>query len=775
MTHYSSFHKRALVSAGAVGLVAAMTLGGASHATQVEPSGGLHPLDVTHRITDGAAFAHLEAIYEIAMANDGHRAAGSPGYAQTIDYVEEQLQEAGYETWRQPVPFTYTEVLADEVTQLTPTEQDLANNVLTGSPGTGGPVTGNLAIPEVPLGCTAADWGEDVDLTGQIALVQRGVCPFSDKSIVAGSLGAEALLIYNNVPGPLTNATLGATLPEHIATTGLSDTQGAALLADLADGDVQIRVDLDVLVEERTDDNLFAETPSGDPDNLIVLGAHADGVPAGPGIHDNASGTAAVLEIARQLHDEPVQNKVRFAFWAVEEIGLLGSYYYIDQLSDTELAQHKATVNLDMVAPLDHQNTLGIIDGEYSGQLAGPIIDYLESVDHPWGPRAPAANSDHWPFILAGIPATGIIAYYDDNYHTIDDDLDNVSAASLGNGTRSAAVLTVALGYDVSLAQDRPDFSIDRIAGDDRYQTAAAVSASAGSTDRVFLASGQGFADALAVAPVAAQHDQPVLLTRPDRLTNITATTLIEAGTQEVVIVGGTPAVAPRVQQQVEALGIEVTRVAGNNRYETAAALAQLDRTHPTDTVFVTTGTNYPDALSIGALAGATRDPVLLVRPDHLPAATAAALTAVNPRQIVVVGGPESVSDPVLAALAAFAPTSRVAGGDRYETSAAVASQFVNHGVAYVVTGETYADSLAASAVAGAHPAPLVLTASDELSEAAAAVLLARAPHTVHVIGSSAAVDDAVLEQIEALIGVAPDRIDAAGAPEHAPEAQLTQ
>lgn len=747
----------AIAAAAAIALTAPLGSAGADPASDTADAGDVSPQDITDRIDDDATWAHMEALYDIALANDGHRAAGTAGYAETIDYVEAQLQDAGYDTWRQPVPFVYTEVLSNEVAQLTPSEQDLENDVFSGSPGTEGELVADLVVPENSLGCVAEDWG-DVDPSGQIALVQRGDCPFGEKSIAAGELGASAILIYNNEPGPLNNASLGETLPEHISSTGISGDQGAALLADLAEGPVTVRMDLDILVEDRVDDNLFAETPSGDPDNLIVVGAHADGVPAGPGMHDNASGTAAVLEIARQMHDEPVRNKVRFAFWSVEEIGLIGSYHYVENLTPEELEQHKATVNLDMVAPLDHQNTIGVID-QGSGQMPKVLTDYFDSVEHPAETGAAGANSDHWPFMEAGIPATGMIAWYDDNYHTIDDDLDNVSATSLGNSSRAGGLLAVALGYDISLADERPEPSVKRVAGTNRYDTAGALAADALDPSTVYLTSGVNYPDALAVAPLAAEQDHPVLLTRPDRLPAHTAQALTGLGTTEVVIVGGEAAVAEDVADQVSELGIEVTRVAGTNRYDTAAQLTQLDNERPIDTIFVASGLSFPDALSAGALAGATRDRVLLSKIETTTPWTWAAYQELSPQNVTIVGGEGVINGEIFDWFSEDSVVDRIAGDNRYETSALLAEEFVDHGVLYLVSGDTYADALAASAAAGSHPAPLLLTAPTELSPETAAAIEARDPHSVVVVGGSAAVSDDVLDEVAALIGA-----DGAGA-----------
>ncbi len=97
----------------------------------------------------------------------------------------------------------------------------------------------------------------------------------------------------------------------------------------------EARVRVDRVNETRTTYNVLAETPTGDPNNVVVVGAHLDSVPRGPGINDNGSGSAGVLEIAEAVAGRDIEprNKLRFAFWGAEEFGLLGSRHYVGQLS----------------------------------------------------------------------------------------------------------------------------------------------------------------------------------------------------------------------------------------------------------------------------------------------------------------------------------------------------------------------------------------------------------------------------------------------------------
>ncbi|WP_109472607.1 cell wall-binding repeat-containing protein [Ornithinimicrobium cavernae] len=194
-----------------------------------------------------------------------------------------------------------------------------------------------------------------------------------------------------------------------------------------------------------------------------------------------------------------------------------------------------------------------------------------------------------------------------------------------------------------------------------------------------------------------------------------------------------------------------VLRVAGTDRYATAAAASRVGK-QEADTVVVATGEQFADALTGSALAGAQDGPVLLVRPDHLPAATAAELNRLKPSTVLVLGGGAAVSDEVMTALEEYAgEVTRVSGSNRYETAANIAGRFtgeVDH--LYVATGETYADALAASAVAGAQGEPVLLVQQDHIPAATAERLSELDVASITVLGGAGAVSDEVVTSLEA-------------------------
>jgi Zn-dependent M28 family amino/carboxypeptidase len=164
--------------------------------------------------------------------------------------------------------------------------------------------------------------------------------------------------------------------------------------------------------------NVIAESKDGDPDNVVIAGAHLDSVQAGPGINDNGSGSAAILEVAEQMAKVKPHNKLRFAWWGGEESGLVGSTSYVGNLSDEELDRIALYVNFDMVGSpnyvffiLDGDNSDGVGSGagpEGSAQIEKVFESYYTMRGLPFKGSDFTGRSDYGPFVAAGIPAGGL-------------------------------------------------------------------------------------------------------------------------------------------------------------------------------------------------------------------------------------------------------------------------------------------------------------------------------------------------------------------------------
>ncbi len=339
-----------------------------------------------------------------------------------------------------------------------------------------------------------------------------------------------------------------------------------------------------------------------------------------------------------------------------------------------------------------------------------------------------------------------------------------------------------------SPVQATQNVASSRVGGLDRYATAALVAQATftAPNPNIILASGLNFPDGLAAAGLAGAANAPVLLTDPNSLPGATQNAMGAlfgaSATKTVHIVGGEAAVSAAVVTQVEALGYTVNRVAGANRYETAAAIATFQATLapvgittvagvPLRTAIVATGENFPDALSGGAPAFRGKHPILLTRTASLPTETSGALTSLSVQRVILLGGEAAVSADVATAIGALGSgirVDRVAGANRGETAQQLAnilvSSLANGGfnfygaassaaclgtgvtgpnMALIVNGSTFADALAAGPHAGSCGAPILIAGNA----ASSTFLTANTANVglIRAIGGTAAVPDADL------------------------------
>ncbi|HEY5187311.1 MAG TPA: cell wall-binding repeat-containing protein [Actinomycetes bacterium] len=257
--------------------------------------------------------------------------------------------------------------------------------------------------------------------------------------------------------------------------------------------------------------------------------------------------------------------------------------------------------------------------------------------------------------------------------------------------------------------------TVGRDFGPDRYATSAAIARDhfGPGVPIVFVATGQDFPDALAAGAAAGLMGGPVLLVQPTAIPSSISAELAALAPQQIVVVGGTGAVSDTVLLALKAFTTgPVTRVSGANRYATAAALSARYFAPGVAEVLITTGTNYPDALTGSAAAGAARVPVLLVTSSGIPAETVAELRRLHPGRITILGGPGAVSAAVATSLATYAPTvRRLSGVDRYGTAAAISQAFFGSASrVFLATGSGFADALSAAALAAAVDGPVLLS-----------------------------------------------------------------
>jgi putative cell wall-binding protein len=285
-----------------------------------------------------------------------------------------------------------------------------------------------------------------------------------------------------------------------------------------------------------------------------------------------------------------------------------------------------------------------------------------------------------------------------------------------------------------------------RLSGEDRAATAAAVSSSSFGTgvERVYIASGSGYADALAAGPAAGRAKAPVLLVERDRLPESTRAELERLSPQRLFVLGGDAVVGTEVEQWLRSLAPRLDRISGGDRYGTAAAIAAGHFAAGVPVVYIASGEGFADALGAGPAAAAQGGPVLLVRRDAIPEATVAQLRRLAPARIVVLGGTKAVSDVVATQLRLFTTgeVRRLRGPDRYGTAAAVTAYAFTRRVdtVYVATGAGFADALAGAPAAAQQGSPLLLVEGDRLPASAATELDRLRPRRIVILGGERSV-----------------------------------
>jgi len=380
-------------------------------------------------VTVEGVFAHMQALNQIATANDGERASGTPGYQASVDYVTGLLEGAGYQVTIQPFDFAFFDELSPaELERISPDPKTFVNGTdfLTMLQSGSGDATAPLQAVDVVMpptggstsGCEASDFAGFTP--GNVALIQRGTCTFLLKAQNAQAAGASAAIIYNEGNTPDREGLLAGTLVEpgvNIPVVGTSFAVGEELFNNIQAGETIVHVFTDTISETRETYNVLAETPEGNPKSVTMFGAHLDSVIDSPGMNDNASGTATVLETALQMSELGIEprNKLRFAFWGAEELGLLGSAHYVSTLSATELSKIKVYLNFDVIASLNgfpFVYTPEEGDGAPAGSEEATEVfnDYFDSVGLPHDPTPLFGGSDHVSFLNAGVPSGGLFS-----------------------------------------------------------------------------------------------------------------------------------------------------------------------------------------------------------------------------------------------------------------------------------------------------------------------------------------------------------------------------
>jgi Zn-dependent M28 family amino/carboxypeptidase len=477
MTQARPARRSRVVAGSAAGLLA--MAGTVATAAPAAAAPGCNTVEALMECVTGAGVQeHLTALQAIADANGGNRASGFPGYTASADYVEQRLEAAGYSVTRQPFDFAFYELVGTptfEQVSPTPTTYVYGEDFLDMSYSGSGTVTGTI----VPVDVNSADSGcESTDFTSavtdQVALIKRGTCDFAVKAANAEAAGAAAAIIYNDGADEGRQGLIGGTLggAVGIPVLDMPFAEGNAL----SGGGATVNIDIETVNETRSTENVIAELRGKARHDIVMVGAHLDSVDEGPGINDNGSGSATILELAESMAGTQPENGVRFAWWGAEEAGLFGSQFYVDSLSQGQQKKISAYLNFDMLASPNYANFIYDGDGSTFEAPAGYVTPesaaieslfeaFYDSRDLEYEDTEFDGRSDYQAFADAGIPSGGLFSGaegikseeqaaryggtagepFDPCYHQACDNIGNIALDALDFNADAVAFATLTL------------------------------------------------------------------------------------------------------------------------------------------------------------------------------------------------------------------------------------------------------------------------------------------------------------------------------------------
>ena len=376
------------------------------------------PGRLARAVTAAGLRGHLRAFQAIAARNGGNRLAGTRGYDESAAYVVRRLREAGYRPRLRSFTFGLSrETRPPELARVAPGNEtyrrgrDFVTLQYSGSGTLTAPVVA-VAFASGSSGCRRSDF--PVFRDRPIVLVRRGACFLLEKARNAAAAGAGAVLIANS-GGPGRTAPISGTLVRPgipVPVLGVSYPLGTGIAQSGRAGTVRLRVSVAVRTGRARAANVVAELPGRSSRRVVLLGAHLDSVAHGPGINDNGSGSALVLELARQARRLRVRPALglRFAWWGAEELGLHGSSAYVVGLSRAERARIAAVLNFDMVGSRNFARFVYDGGGEPRGsqRVEDAFRAYFAARRLPVAEISIRGASDHAPFAQAGIAVGGL-------------------------------------------------------------------------------------------------------------------------------------------------------------------------------------------------------------------------------------------------------------------------------------------------------------------------------------------------------------------------------
>lgn len=389
----------------------------------------------------------------------------------------------------------------------------------------------------------------------------------------------------------------------------------------------------------------------------------------------------------------------------------------------------KSFPDSNLVAYIGEDLTLRV-ESTMPGAMASVKIDPVSTIPLPMLEISPGVYEAIWR-VPANFNIKGVKATYTINY------------GSTQLTSTSTGLMTVRQA------------GISRVYGVDRYSTAASVSLNAfAKADTVILTSGLDFPDALVGGVYGSTINAPILFTRPNDIPVETLAEISRLGATKVKILGGPGAVSTKVETQLRTLGYQIQRLWGSDRYETAVQVALETNAAPA-VIYLATGEDYADALSIIPIAAREKGILLLASKRGLDPATKAVLVSYNAQKVIILGGDGAVSPSVEAELNHMGIiTERIFGSDRYSTNREIYKRYLGTAIKGVITasGITFPDALSSGVMASRFDEPLILVNPYSMMPDTLLYLNSLSLKEITVLGYTGAISEKVYQQLALLI-----------------------
>ncbi|CAF1004987.1 unnamed protein product [Rotaria magnacalcarata] len=415
---------------------------------QIDVSRQLSDVRYASSIQINDVMKHLDELQAIATASSGNRAVETIGFNRTLDYITNFLSVntkfkikrtffnlRNFQLLRNPtLSSTVNGVVKTHIYSTNPAIGEFNHPLYTTSAN----ISSDILITAIPnLGCSDDDWlAARPAPAGLVAIVKRGGCAFQSKGTLASKYNVAALLLYNDgtTPSNMRPTKINLGQNNRVPALFLSYDLGKSLVTAANDPSQVATVRLTIVTDNELNPvgNICADTTTGDPTQTIVIGSHSDSVPAGPGINDNGSGSAANLALAAALSSllqtsnyPAYKYRIRFCWWGAEELGLLGADYHVSEAIKSSvvgerIADYLVNINLDMLGSPNF--IFGIYDGKTassttpatakpgSNKMTALFQDWFNRNQLPWDYTNFDGRSDYGPFLAAGIAAGGLFS-----------------------------------------------------------------------------------------------------------------------------------------------------------------------------------------------------------------------------------------------------------------------------------------------------------------------------------------------------------------------------